>query len=122
MIERLVGIYNAKGSLSGEVSYFFGKLAGTRHCALCDITHGIIREKSVFVDAKSQLDMPFETLHLDELDDTMTEFAPEAPCVVGLSQGNPSLLISAVELESCKGNSAELFGLISFKLDNLSGD
>jgi hypothetical protein len=117
-----VGIYNAEGSLSGEVAYFLGKLAGTRHCALCDITHGIIREKSTFIEAKSNLAIPFETLHLDELDETMSEFAKDAACILALSQGKPSLLISTIELESCKGDSAELFGLISFKLNNLSGD
>lgn len=120
MIERLIGIYNAKGSLSGEVSYFFGKLAGTRHCALCDITHGIIREKSVFVDAKSQLDMPFETLHLDELDDTMAEFAPAAPCILAVSNGAAKLFITNDQLISCHGSVDALLHLIGSLLGTAS--
>ena len=36
----LVGIYDADGTLSGEVRYAIGKLLGRGKCALCDITHG----------------------------------------------------------------------------------
>ncbi len=37
---RLVGIYDADGSLAGELRYAFDKLTGRSSCALCDITHG----------------------------------------------------------------------------------
>lgn len=37
---RFVGIYDADGTLSGELRYALGKLTGRSHCALCDITHG----------------------------------------------------------------------------------
>jgi len=38
-----VGIYNADGSLLGEVSYVLAKYTGRGHCELCDITHGTFR-------------------------------------------------------------------------------
>ncbi len=37
---RLVGIYDADGTLAGEFRYAVGKLMGRSSCALCDITHG----------------------------------------------------------------------------------
>jgi hypothetical protein len=43
VIARLIGVYNAEGSLRGELAYLLGKLTGRAHCALCDITHGALR-------------------------------------------------------------------------------
>ena len=51
MIDQLIGIYNAKGSIAGELAYLFGKLRGTAQCALCDISHGPLKEKSAFLAA-----------------------------------------------------------------------
>lgn len=39
---RLIGVYDARGSLLGEVAYLWGKVRGTRHCSLCDITGGSV--------------------------------------------------------------------------------
>ena len=116
-----MGIYNAEGSLSGEVAYFLGKLAGTRHCALCDITHGIIREKKAFKEAKSNLAIPFETLHLDELDETMSEFTEDAACILALSSGSAKLFVTNDELQSCNGNVDALLHLIRSRLSTKSG-
>ena len=40
-----MGIYNADGSLLGEISYVVAKYTGRGHCELCDITHGTFRRK-----------------------------------------------------------------------------
>ena len=34
------GIYNADGTLFGELGYVIAKLGGKRSCSLCDVTHG----------------------------------------------------------------------------------
>jgi hypothetical protein len=39
-IRRLVGVYNANGTVGGELAYFLGARLGRAHCSLCDITHG----------------------------------------------------------------------------------
>src|SRR6478609_4856955 len=44
-VTRLVGVYDADGGLLGEAAYAWGKARGTRHCALCDITHSPWRRK-----------------------------------------------------------------------------
>ena len=42
-IVRLIGVYDANGTLSGELAYWIGARLGRRHCSLCDITHGSVR-------------------------------------------------------------------------------
>jgi hypothetical protein len=44
-IRRLVGVYNANSTITGELAYFIGAGLGSAHCALCDITHGLVRER-----------------------------------------------------------------------------
>ncbi len=51
MKKTYYGIYNAAGTLSGELRYVFGKLAGTTSCSLCDITHTWTGKKPVFDQA-----------------------------------------------------------------------
>ena len=40
-MQKIIGIYNANGSLLGEMRYVFDKVFLKKHCALCDITHGM---------------------------------------------------------------------------------
>ena len=44
-VTRPVGVYDVDGGLLGEAAYVWGKVRGTRHCALCDITHGRVRRR-----------------------------------------------------------------------------
>ena len=110
--EKLVGIYNAKGSLIGELQYFWGKIRGTAHCALCDITHGKLKEKASFKECKQGLGIPFELLHLDELNSELEKFIDDAPCVIGV-KGNSE------ELEDCKSDVAAFSDLLNSKINLL---
>ena len=65
-VTALTGVYQANGSLSGELRYVVGKLLGSAHCALCDITHGAVREKPGFVACREALPVPLRNVHLDE--------------------------------------------------------
>jgi len=117
MIDKLIGIYNAKGSVVGEVQYFFGKLLGQTHCALCDITHGPFTEKADFSSCRDALIIPFENLHLDELDSQLESYQDFAPCVIAVSQSVPTLLITTSELEQCHGDVTRFFQLLNSKID-----
>ena len=44
-IVRLVGVYDADSTLRGELSYWVGARLGRRHCSLCKITHGSVRQR-----------------------------------------------------------------------------
>ena len=41
-VGELVGVYHADGGLLGELRYAYGKVRGTAHCSLCDITHATV--------------------------------------------------------------------------------
>ena len=65
-ILRLVGVYAADGSLRGEMAYWFGTRLGRRHCALCDITHGSVRERKDWRHVRGAMGVTFDTVHRDE--------------------------------------------------------
>ena len=47
LLKAIWGVYHADGGIVGELRYVFGKLRGTAHCALCDITHSYVSEKNL---------------------------------------------------------------------------
>jgi hypothetical protein len=65
-VEGLVGIYRADGGVRGEMAYLVGKMRGTAHCALCDVTHSPVRRKRAWDAMVATLGVPFELLHLNE--------------------------------------------------------
>ena len=101
-ITELIGVYNANGGLTGELAYVTGKLFGTAHCALCDITHGWVSEKSAFKECKTSLDRPLKTLHINEQEADLAAFtANQTPCVVGRTEDGFVMLLDAEALEAC---------------------
>ena len=62
-IVRLVGVYDADATFRGELSYWVGARLGRRHCALCDITHGTVRERPEWAACRTGLPIPFDTFH-----------------------------------------------------------
>lgn len=68
---RLVGVYDADHTLRGELAYVVGARLGRRHCALCDITHGALRERSEWRACRSDLPIPFEAFHRNDQPDAV---------------------------------------------------
>ena len=62
-VERLVGVYDADGTVLGELSYFLRARIGRAHCSLCDITHGRIRERADWRACRGRLPVRFTTYH-----------------------------------------------------------
>ena len=99
-LHRIVGVYHAEGSIGGELRYALGKLIGSTHCALCDISHAGIREKAEFRACRTRHVVPIETVHLDERDEVVSAFTEgKTPCVVGLTSEGPVMLLDALALE-----------------------
>ncbi len=110
-IDGLVGVYHADGGPIGEAKYVVGKLLGTAHCALCDITHSPVRRKPAWDRMVADLGLPFELLHLNEMSpDVATATAAHGSPVVlaRLSDGTvaPVLLPEALDR---LGGSVEAF-------------
>ena len=101
-IEKIYGIYLADGGIIGELSYVWGKITGTAHCSLCDITHKGISMKRDWKNFTNSLDVDFELLHLNEQTQVLADFtAGKTPCVVGEELGEMKILVDAESLEGC---------------------
>ena len=104
-VTALTGVYQANGSLSGELRYVVGKLLGSAHCALCDITHGSVREKKGFAACREALPVPLRNVHLDERSPDMKRFTEgNTPCVVAHTADGLVLLLDTVALNACNGS------------------
>jgi len=104
-IVRLVGVYDADGTLRGEVSYWVGARLGRRHCSLCEITHGSVRERPEWATCRVGLPVPFDTYHRDDQPDIIrTAASGRAPVVVADTNGGPVLLLGPDALDACAGS------------------
>ena len=101
----LWGVYHANGGLVGELTYVFGKLCGTAHCGLCDITHGSVRVKPEWKALEASLDIPFKLVHLNEQPARLAELTRgSTACVVGESEEGLSMLLGPEDLDACAGS------------------
>ena len=117
-ISELVGVYDADGGLPGELAYLWGKLRGTRHCGLCDITHSPLRRKAEWDRMAASLPVPIRLLHLNELDDGLAPAvaAAGAPVVLGRDDDVWRGLVAAAELEEMAGSVDALAGVLRWHL------
>lgn len=116
---ELIGIYNANGGLFGELSYLTQHLFQKKHCALCNITHGMNPlGKASWKQAASGLSVPIRTLHLNERDARMIAVMAKssAPVILLLSPEGDRILLDAHELEICQGDPKALVKAIEDKL------
>lgn len=103
----LVGVYHADGGPVGEAKYVIGRLLGTAHCALCDITHSPVRRKPEWDRMVAGLGVPFELLHLNEMpaDVAAATAIHGSPVVLGrLSDGSVEAVLLAEDLEVLGGS------------------
>ena len=104
-IDRLIGVYDADGTVLGELAYVVGHALGRRSCALCDITHGRLRRRPAFDAAAARLGVAVELLHRDEQPaDLAALTSGELPCVVAETSGGRVVLVDAETLVACGGD------------------
>ena len=114
---RLVGVYDADGTLRGEVAYWIGARLGRAHCTLCEITHGLIRERSDWKTCRAGLPVPFDTFHRDDVpDDVRRTLGGVAPAVLAETTTGVVVLLGPEELAACSGSSDRLMAAIEHKL------
>lgn len=108
-VTRLVGVYDADGSLPGELRYWIGARLGRTHCALCDITHGLVRERSDWRACRASLPVPFVTHHRDDQPDAVRAATGDrAPVVVAETDGGVTVLLDGAALDACAGDPERL--------------
>jgi hypothetical protein len=105
-VVRLVGVYDADHTIRGELSYWVGARLGRAHCALCDITHGMLRRRSEWNAYTAGLAVRFETFHRDDQpDEVRAGSGGHVPVVVAeLATGAIVVLLDAESLEECGGS------------------
>jgi hypothetical protein len=118
-IERLVGVYDADGTVLGELSYFLRARVGRAHCALCDITHGRVREKADWQRCRDELPVPFATFHRDDQPAAVRAASRgELPVVVAeLTGGEVVVLLGPDQLEACGGAPEGLVAAVERAVD-----
>ena len=108
-IRRLVGVYDAEGTLRGELAYWVGARLGRAHCSLCDITHGSIREKGEWKACRQGLPVAFDTYHRDDQPpEVRAALEGRAPAVVAETDAGYVPLLDGSALDACEGSPAAL--------------
>jgi len=104
-IVRLVGVYDADSTLRGELSYWVGARLGRRHCSLCDITHGSVRQRPEWTTCRAGLPVPFDTFHRNDQPDPVRAAADgQAPVVLAETDTGHVILLAPGELDRCEGS------------------
>jgi len=117
-VTELVGVYDADGGLLGEAAYVWGKVRGTRHCGLCDITHSTVRRKGEWDRMVATLPVPVRLLHLNELDEDLRGAVRRAgaPVVLAREDGGWRELLGAAELDEMAGSVAAFEAAVRARL------
>src|SRR3954466_4013830 len=98
---RLVGVYDADSTLRGELSYWIGARLGRAHCALCDITHGLVRERDDWKRCRSTFAVPFDTFHRDDQPEAVRRVVGDAlPAVAAETDEGVVALLDPAALEA----------------------
>lgn len=105
-IVRLVGVYDADSTIRGELAYWVGARLGRRHCSLCEITHGSVRERPEWKTCRAGMPVPFDTYHRNDQPATVRMAAGgQAPAVLAqLERGRVLLLLASADVDACEGS------------------
>lgn len=117
-IDRLVGVYRADGGWRGEVNYLLGHYLHGETCTLCDITHSPFRRKSSWDAAVAALGIPFDLLHLNELEPELAVFVgDDAAMVVAETPAGWFELLDNDDLKAVRGDVDLFFARLRKALD-----
>lgn len=109
---KYAGIYNADGTLLGEIAYVVRKYTGRGHCELCDITHGTLRRKHEWDAACERAGLDIDLLHRDEAMVEQLRAAGDLPAVVANDGSGWRLVAGPADLARCDGSPELLVELL----------
>jgi len=118
-VTGLIGVYDADGGVLGELAYVWGKVRGTRHCSLCDITHGRLPWRRPEWDRMvADLGLTMDLLHLNEMPPEVRRAvaACGVPVVLALTTAGLRPLVVGAELDALDGSVARLSDLLRARL------
>ena len=104
-IRRMTGVYHTDGGLRGELAYAIGKIRGTAHCALCDITHRSLRTKPARTALVADIPVPFDLVHLNERTPQVAAASDgHTPCVLAHTDDDLVRLLGPEDLDRLAGD------------------
>ena len=110
---KIYCIYNAEGSIFGELKYLYKKYTENIKCSMCDITHNTLSEKKEWKKRCMVSFLKIECLHLDELPKDIENLVEgNTPCVVAKTSSTNEIIIEDKELIAMKGNVDSFFNHI----------
>ena len=116
VVRRLVGVYDADHTLSGELRYWVGARVGRAHCALCDVTHGLVRPARRWREYRSSLPVPFDTFHRDD-QPASTRALGVVPVVAAETAAGTRVLLDPAALDQCAGSVDALAFAVAVAVD-----
>lgn len=120
----LVGVYHADGGPIGEARYVIGRLLGTAHCSLCDITHGVVRRKAKWDAMAAGLGLPVDLVHLNEMPIDIAPLVAErgSPLVAArLEDGTAQVVLAPEDLDALSGSVDEFAVVLRAQLAVVGG-
>ncbi|NDB05849.1 MAG: hypothetical protein EBX95_08910 [Acidimicrobiia bacterium] len=104
-VEEFIGVYDADGTIVGEVSYWIGARLGRAHCSLCDLTHGLFAVKREWRECSLALGVPFTTWHRDDAPaEVLAAASGSLPVVLARGETGLRVVIDATQLDSFDGD------------------
>lgn len=91
-------IYNAEGSLMGEIRYFKDKIFKKKNCQLCSMAYNVILPNPAWKIFRDTIPEKHGMYHIDELPQHIKDYCEEYPCVIREQNNFIATLISAREL------------------------
>jgi hypothetical protein len=114
---RIVGVYRADGGLRGELRYLAGHYLRGQSCSLCEITHSPFRRKAAWDVGVTDLGIPIDLLHLNELDAGLAaHVGNDAAMVVGERPDMRVTLLDNADLTRLDGDVSGFFSLLRLRL------
>lgn len=114
-VTRLVGVYDADHTLRGELLYWVGTRLGRAHCALCDVTHGLVRAKRPWHEYRASLPVAFDTYHRDDQPDSVRALGV-VPVVAAETSDGIRILLGPEALDDCAGSVDALASAVAVAL------
>ena len=119
----LYAIYDADGSLVGELRYLVDKFLGRADCALCDLSHGWHPAGKRAWRQRQGATTQLSWLHRDAVPHHVLVHVSESlPCIAMDTNGCVDILISKDQLARCEGDFMIFEQLLAQKLQGLASE
>tara|TARA_Y100000816_G_C25954507_1_gene498022 strand:- start:455 stop:838 length:384 start_codon:yes stop_codon:yes gene_type:complete len=117
---KIYCIYNANGTLFGELSYLFKKAFLGFKCPMCDITHRTLIKKKHWIKKIHSFQYNLEAVHLNEQPSEIKKFTNQiSPCVIAIYENSFKLLLDSKELSLIHGDVNLFFKKLEQKINTL---